>query len=75
MGVLTTVIEGHTSAELYMTAIDRNLVSDWTMPPISGGNWPARSTQRLVQDAAPEPHFGLGEALLLMQVKAQCGRR
>ena len=31
--------------------------------------------QRHVQYAAPELHFALGEARLLMQVKAQHGRR
>ena len=58
-GVLTTIIEGRTAAELYMTAINRNLVSRLDHAAYLGREL-ARAEQALasgevyVQDAAPE---------------------
>jgi tetrahydromethanopterin S-methyltransferase subunit A len=58
-GVLTTIIDGHTAAELYMTAIDRNLVSRLDHAAYLGREL-ARAEHALatgrhyVQDAAPE---------------------
>jgi len=57
--VLTTIIEGRTAAELYMTAIDRNLVSRLDHAAYLGCEL-ARAEQAIlsgegyVQDAAPE---------------------
>jgi tetrahydromethanopterin S-methyltransferase subunit A len=58
-GVLTTVIEGRTAAELYMTAIDRGLTSRLDHAAYLGREL-ARAEQALasgqpyMQDAAPE---------------------
>ena len=58
-GVLTTIIEGPAAAELYMTAIDRNLVSRLDHAAFLGREL-ARAESSLVsgeayvQDAAPE---------------------
>lgn len=58
-GVLTTIIEGPAAAELYMTAIDRNLVSRLDHAAYLGREL-ARAESSLVsgeayvQDAAPE---------------------
>ena len=58
-GVLTTIIEGRTAAELYMTAISRNLVSRLDHAAYLGREL-ARAERALttgevyVQDAAPE---------------------
>ena len=58
-GVLTTIIEGRTAAELYMTAIDRNLMSRLDHAAYLGREL-ARAERSLasgegyVQDAAPE---------------------
>ena len=58
-GVLTTIIEGRAAAELYMTAIDRNLVSRLDHAAYLGREL-ARAEQAIlsgegyVQDAAPE---------------------
>ena len=58
-GVLTTIIEGRAAAELYMTAIDRNLVSRLDHAAYLGREL-ARAERSLasgeayVQDAAPE---------------------
>ena len=58
-GVLTTIIEGHTAAELYMTAISRDLVSRLDHAAYLGREL-ARAEHALssgkpyVQDAAPE---------------------
>ena len=58
-GVLTTVIEGRTAAELYMTAIDRDLVSRLDHAAYLGrelarAEHALASGQPYVQDAAPE---------------------
>jgi tetrahydromethanopterin S-methyltransferase subunit A len=58
-GVLTTVIEGHTAAELYMTAIDRNLMSRLDHAAYLGrelarAEHALSSGEAYVQDAAPE---------------------
>ena len=58
-GVLTAVIEGHTAAELYMTAIDRNLVSRLDHAAYLGRELARAerliaSGEAYVQDAAPE---------------------
>ena len=58
-GVLTTIIEGRTAAELYMTAIDRNLVSRLDHAAYLGrelarAEHALSSGQPYVQDAAPE---------------------
>jgi tetrahydromethanopterin S-methyltransferase subunit A len=58
-GVLTTVIEGHTAAELYMEAIERKLVSRLDHAAYLGRELARTehalsSGQRYVQDAAPE---------------------
>jgi tetrahydromethanopterin S-methyltransferase subunit A len=58
-GVLTTIIEGRTASELYMTAIDRNLVSRLDHAAYLGREL-ARAESALtsgdcyIQDAAPE---------------------
>lgn len=58
-GVLTAIVEGHTAAELYMTAIERNLISRLDHAAYLGREL-ARAEQALssaqpyVQDAAPE---------------------
>ena len=43
-GVLTTIIEGRAAAELYMTAIDCNLLSRLDHAAYLGPNWRVRST-------------------------------
>jgi tetrahydromethanopterin S-methyltransferase subunit A len=58
-GVLTTIIEGRTAAELYMTAIVHNLISRLDHAAYLGRELArAESTptsgDRYVQDAAPE---------------------
>jgi tetrahydromethanopterin S-methyltransferase subunit A len=58
-GVLITIIEGHTAAELYMTAIDRNLVSRLDHAAYLGrelarAEHAVSSGETYVQDAAPE---------------------
>ena len=63
-GMLTAVIEGHTAAELYMTAIDRSLVSRLDHAAYLGREL-ARAEHALdvgepyVQDAAPELASGI----------------
>ena len=58
-GVLGTIIEGHAAAELYMTAIERNLISRLDHAAYLGREL-ARAEHALssgepyVQDAAPE---------------------
>ena len=58
-GVLTAIIEGRTAAELYMTAIDRNLVSRLDHAAYLGrelarAEHALSSGEHYVQDAAPE---------------------
>ncbi len=58
-GVLTTVIEGRSAAELYMTVIDRNLISRLDHAAYLGrelarAEHALRSGEAYVQDAAPE---------------------
>ena len=70
-GVLTTIIEGRTAAELYMTAIDRKLVSRLDHAAYLGREL-ARAERAItsgepyVQDAAPETedtgHCGCADA-------------
>ena len=57
--MLTTIIEGHVAAELYMTAIDRNLVSRLDHAAYLGrelarAEHSLATGQHYVQDTAPE---------------------
>jgi len=74
-GVLTTVVEGRTAAELYMAAIDRSLISRLDHAAYLGrelarAEHALSSGQRYVQDAAPElkraSHCGCSDALPML---------
>jgi len=70
-GLLTTIIEGRTAAELYMTAIDRKLVSRlghaaYLGRELARAEYALTSGEPYVRDAAPETedtgHCGCADA-------------